>query len=104
MVLDGAVDPAASYSDQQIQQAVGFDRSLAAFFAWCRNNSQCPFASNADPRTAYNDLMTSLASHPRPTTVQGEHRALGAGEASIGIANALYSGTAGFFQLGSALN
>jgi len=104
MVLDGAIDPAVPTDDSTVTQAVGFERSLDAFFAWCRDNSSCAFARGADPRAAYDDLTRSLTDESDPATVHGEHRSLGAGEASIGVANALYSGRDGWDDLGKALN
>jgi pimeloyl-ACP methyl ester carboxylesterase len=105
MVLDGAIDPAASYDDATIRQAVGFDDSLDAFFSWCRADKACKFARGADPARAFDDLMTSIASETDPGTVQGEHRTLDIGEANIGVATALYAGkgSAGWGALSTAL-
>ena len=104
MVLDGAVDPAADYSDSALRQAVGFEHAFDAFLAWCRSDSSCEFARGGDPGRAYDSLMSSLAGESDPATVHGRHRLLGAGEASIGVVNALYSGRDGWKQLGTALN
>ena len=96
MVLDGAVDPAASYDDGTLSQAVGFDHALDAFFAWCRGDSHCAFARGADPRAAFADLFASLAGESDPAKVHGERRSLGVGEAGIGVATALYAGRDGW--------
>lgn len=104
MVLDGAIDPALSYADATLTQAVGFEKSLNAFFSWCESNSACVFARGADPRKAYDALMSSLASETDPATVAGESRSLGAGEANIGVATALYGGRDGWDPLARALN
>jgi pimeloyl-ACP methyl ester carboxylesterase len=106
MVLDGAIDPAAAYDDATIRQAVGFEHSLDAFLRWCRDNKACAFARGGDPTTAFNDLMTSITNETEPATVQGEHRTLDIGEANIGVASALYSGTGsqGWGALSVALN
>jgi pimeloyl-ACP methyl ester carboxylesterase len=106
MVLDGAVDPAAPYDEAIITQAVGFDRALDAFFSWCRSSDDCAFARGGDPKTAYADLMRSLADESIPATVDGEKRTLGIGEANIGAATALYYGNRpdGWPRLGRALN
>ena len=74
MVLDGAIDPAASYDDSTVRQAVGFERSFDAFLAWCHGNKHCAFARGGNPRTAFDDLMASIASETDPGTVHGEHR------------------------------
>ncbi|MDQ1510258.1 MAG: hypothetical protein QOG50_2102, partial [Actinomycetota bacterium] len=105
MVLDGAIDPALSSADGTIQQAVGFDRALDAFLAWCRDNSRCHFATHGNPTTALHDLTSSLDHETLPAEVDGEKRTLGPGEANIGIATALYAGRGrdGWEALGNAL-
>ena len=103
MVLDGAVDPSLSYADATISQAQGFETMLDGFFAWCRRDTRCGFARGGNPRTAFDSLTRAVAAEPTPGTVQGEQRTLGAGEFDIGVASALYSGTAGFETLASAL-
>jgi len=106
MVLDGAVDPAASYANGVILQSVGFEHALDAFFTWCRGNRDCAFARSGNPERAFDDLMQSIAGKTDPGTVQGEHRNLGIGEANIGVASALYAGNTdeGWVALGKALN
>ncbi len=106
MVLDGAIDPATSYGDATVRQAVGFERSLDAFLAWCRDDTSCKFARGANPRTAFDDLMTSIAGETDPGTVDGEQRSLDIGEANIGVATALYSGKgdSGWGALSTALS
>ncbi len=106
MVLDGAVDPAASYEDGVIQQSIGFEHALNAFLAWCRDDRDCAFARSGNPETAFDDLMQSLAGESDPGTVEGEHRELGIGEANIAVASALYAGDSddGWVALGHALN
>ena len=106
MVLDGAIDPAESYDDATVRQSQGFERSLDAFFAWCRDNRHCAFARGSDPSHAFTDLMTSIAQETDPAKVAGEHRSLDIGEANIGVATALYAGNSadGWGALGTALN
>lgn len=105
MVLDGAIDPALSSAAGTIRQAAGFDRALAAFLAWCADNSKCDFARRGNPLTAFHDLTTSLRHETLPAKVGGEKRTLGPGEANIGIATALYAGRGrdGWERLGTAL-
>ena len=104
MVLDGAIDPAESGEKSLLEQAAAFDGSLDAFFKWCRDNNDCKFARGADPSVAYDNLMTSLKSETLPGEVDGEERTLGAGEANIGVAAALYGGEDAYKDLGTALN
>ena len=103
MVLDGAVDPAQSYANGTIRQAVGFDHALDAFLAWCKNNLDCKFAHNGDPISAFADLTTMLEHETEPAELHGEKRTLGPGEANIGVATALYAGRGGWKTLGDAL-
>jgi pimeloyl-ACP methyl ester carboxylesterase len=103
MVLDGVVDPGRSYADSSIDQARSFDADLTAFFDHCRADAKCAFAGGGDPTAAYDDLARQIAAEPEPATVNGEHRTLGPGELDIGVASALYAGTAGYDELAAAL-
>jgi pimeloyl-ACP methyl ester carboxylesterase len=105
MVLDGAIDPALPAAASTIRQAVGFDRSLDAFLAWCKHSSKCRFARHGNPVSAFHDLTTSLEHETLPGKVGGEKRTLGPGEANIGIATALSAGRGrdGWERLGAAL-
>jgi pimeloyl-ACP methyl ester carboxylesterase len=103
MVLDGVVDPARSYAATTLEQAKSFDDDLSAFFAHCRADSACAFARGGDPAVAYDDLVGQIAAESEPATVDGEHRTLGPGELDIGVASALYAGSAGYDDLAAAL-
>jgi hypothetical protein len=103
MVLDGAVDPALSYADSAIGQAVSFEADLKAFFNNCRADRKCTFARGGDPARSYDDLARAIAAEPIPATVHGEHRTLGPGELDLGVASALYSGADGYGALADAL-
>jgi pimeloyl-ACP methyl ester carboxylesterase len=106
MVLDGAVDPAASYDHGVLTQAAGFEHALDAFLGWCASSSDCAFARSGNPKTAFADLMTTLTHESDPANIDGEERSLSIGEANIGVATALYSGDReqGWVALGKALN
>ena len=76
MVLDGAIDPAASYDDTTIRPSRrASTHALDAFFAWCRDNNDCAFARGGDPthRVRRPDDVDHRA-RPIPATVDGEHR------------------------------
>jgi pimeloyl-ACP methyl ester carboxylesterase len=105
MVLDGAIDPAQSYADGTIQQAVGFDHALDAFLSWCGDSSDCAFARKGDPQSAFADLAGSLENETLPAVVDHEKRTVGPDEANIAIATALYAGDGpdGWEALGKAL-
>ena len=62
LVLDGAVDPTLDKVQVNLQQAVGFESSLDAFFAWCADDGDCGFG-DGEPGTAYDRLVRR---HRRP--------------------------------------
>ena len=102
MVLDGAVDPAVDANASIIDQSRSFEHDLEAFLDHCRS-SGCGFAQGADPAVAFDSMISDLTAEPEPGTVKGEPRTLGPGEFNIGVASALYSGEAGWHDLGTAL-
>ena len=103
MVLDGAVDPARSYTGTVVQQSAGFERELQGFFADCRNDPDCGFATGGDPERAFDSLARDVDAEPQYATVHGERRILGPGEFEIGVASVLYSGHSGYGSLADAL-
>lgn len=52
LVLDGAVDPAASDFEGTKAQAIGFEGALTAFLEDCRSASDCPFTGSVDQSLA----------------------------------------------------
>ena len=90
-VLDGAVDPALPARDWQLQQAIGFETAFDAFSAACMASPGCPLSRfPGGPASAYDSLIASLRQHP----LRDGGRALGPGEAEIGVLAALYSRSA----------
>lgn len=100
MVLDGAIDPSLTYAESVLQQSVGFDRALGSFFEWCTEGVSCAFGTSGDPELDFDELMRSIDAAPVPA---GGSRALGPGEADIGVAAALYGGTPAWPTLARAL-
>jgi pimeloyl-ACP methyl ester carboxylesterase len=60
LVLDGALDPAASESDVTTAQAVGFEQALRAYLEDCLTGEDCPFTGGADD--AMSEVAALLAS------------------------------------------
>jgi pimeloyl-ACP methyl ester carboxylesterase len=91
LVLDGALDPAASASELDHIQAQGFELALKSYIATCVKSSRCPLGTSA--ATAEPKLDGWLAGlHAKP--LQGSRgRVLTAALAVGGIAAALYSPT-----------
>ncbi|MFI9269184.1 alpha/beta hydrolase [Kitasatospora sp. NPDC052896] len=70
LVLDGAIDPAADRLDSNVNQQIGFERSLEHFATDCATNhaADCPLGS--DPDTAADeaaDFLDDLRTKPLPT-------------------------------------
>jgi pimeloyl-ACP methyl ester carboxylesterase len=62
-VLDGAVDPQQDPVESSEGQAMGFERALDNFSAWCRTHrARCPIAD--DPRGAITDAIAKARVSP----------------------------------------
>ncbi len=103
-VLDGAVDPLLSSADSSLQQSVGFEKDLQAFFADCAQRTSCAFHNGGDPAAAFDALIAKIDAEPLPTGTTRRGRRLGPGEADLGIAQVLYGGTAAWPDLATALS
>ncbi len=66
-VLDGAVDPTAGETEQNLQQIKGFEDSLTTFLAQCSADSGCAFHNGGDSEDAYDQLMKSIDDSPLPS-------------------------------------
>ncbi|MGZ4678508.1 MAG: alpha/beta hydrolase [Acidimicrobiia bacterium] len=100
LVLDGALDPARSVQDVAIQQAQGFDASLARFFDWCHQRSSCAFHGGGNPKAAFDALVRKIDG----ASVAVGSRRLGPTQLDLASSALLYEGTAGFRQLASGLH
>jgi pimeloyl-ACP methyl ester carboxylesterase len=88
MVLDGAVNPAESTTQEAIVQAQGFQTDLGDFLAACVKSGSCPLGSTTQQADAeYEALKAQVAAHPE--TAKG--RELGAGLFLEGVAGGLYT-------------
>jgi pimeloyl-ACP methyl ester carboxylesterase len=63
-VLDGAVDPTASFEDNSRQQLAGFELALTAFLAACSADEDCEFHNDGDAEGAFDALMVQLDEEP----------------------------------------
>jgi pimeloyl-ACP methyl ester carboxylesterase len=100
LVLDGAIDPNLSAVEIGAEQAGGFERSLDAFLANCSANRRCPFYNAGNSAGAFDQLAAQIDAQP---LAAGGGRTLAGGEFDLGVAQALYSGRAGYPQLQQAL-
>lgn len=86
MILDGVVDTAPTGIEVAVEQARGFESALGAWADGCPSRSTCPFGPDA---LAAVDRMLALAESGLPSS--GGTRALGPGDAAIGLAYPLYA-------------
>jgi pimeloyl-ACP methyl ester carboxylesterase len=86
MVLDGAVDPTENSTDASEGQAIGFERALDNYSAWCTSTPSCEIAAN--PRGA----ITAAITNARTAPVKGDDgRVATSGLVMWAVITALYS-------------
>ncbi|MGH3483998.1 MAG: alpha/beta hydrolase [Nocardioidaceae bacterium] len=89
-VLDGAIDPALSATELNIQQAAGFQTALEAYIDYCVSSGECPLGS--DPQSAMDQLMGFLDGLDQEPLDSGDpDRPLTQSLGFYGIALPLYS-------------
>ncbi|HWB66016.1 MAG TPA: alpha/beta hydrolase [Mycobacteriales bacterium] len=90
MVLDGALDPAASSTEANLAQARGFNADLRDFLSSCVASGSCPLGSSVAAATAgVSRLLAQLTAHP----LSVGDRQLGPGEFFEGLAAGMYAPT-----------
>lgn len=88
-VLDGAVDPALSTRELNLQQAAGFETALRSYVGNCVKTSGCFLGDTVDEGVArVQAFLADLDHDPLPTD---DGRQLTEGEAFLGLALPLYS-------------
>jgi pimeloyl-ACP methyl ester carboxylesterase len=89
LVLDGALDPAASNAEVNEAQAVGFEHALRAYLENCLTGTECPFRGSADDGMAeVGRLLASVDASPLRGT---DGRMVGADTLLTAIIYPLYS-------------
>lgn len=92
LVLDGAIDPAASSFDEVRAQAKGFESALRAYLADCLGSSGCPFTGSVDEgMTQVRSMLDRVEESPIRAK---DGRQLGANTLSTAIIYPLYDATA----------
>ncbi|BDZ53870.1 hypothetical protein GCM10025870_09430 [Agromyces marinus] len=89
LVLDGAIDPAASNQEVNIAQSIGFEDALAAYLADCLAGDACPFSGSVDSAMA--EVARLLASVEQTPIRAGDGRMLGANALVTAIIYPLYT-------------
>jgi pimeloyl-ACP methyl ester carboxylesterase len=92
LVLDGALDPAASNFDVTKVQAQGFESALRAYLADCLKQKNCPFTGSVD--TGMATIASLLAAVERSPIRNSDGRELGANTLVTAIIYPLYDATA----------
>jgi pimeloyl-ACP methyl ester carboxylesterase len=88
MVLDGAIDPTVSESEQNISQLVGFDRALKNYLVDCLETQECPFTGTlARAEKQVQQLLLQIEKTPLQTD---SNRQLTIGAAITGVIMPLY--------------
>jgi pimeloyl-ACP methyl ester carboxylesterase len=90
LVLDGAVDPAATGLQLDLAQAKGFESAFGQFAAWCATQARCPLgAGGAGAVGKVTGLLTAADRHPL-VNLLGESQPANSAILLTGIAGALY--------------
>jgi len=92
LVLDGALDPAASNFEVTQVQAKGFESALRAYLKSCLTQKDCPFNGTVDD--AMNTIAQLLASVDKSPIRNSDGRELGANTLVTAIITPLYDATA----------
>jgi pimeloyl-ACP methyl ester carboxylesterase len=69
-VLDGPVDPTLDAAGVTLSQALGFERALDAFLAWCAGDRSCNFGDAGPPARTYDELRARVGADPVPAAEQ----------------------------------
>jgi pimeloyl-ACP methyl ester carboxylesterase len=89
LVLDGAVDPAASESEGTLNYVMGFESALRAYLAYCLAETDCPFTGTVEESMlTIKDLIDSLNESPISSD---DPRDLTGGALTTAIVYPLYS-------------
>ncbi len=88
-VLDGAVDPLSTSTEEGMAQAGGFEKQLTAFLAQCSKKSTCEFHNDGNSEDAIDALLLDLDANP--LVVSATRTPVTQGVAFTAIAQAMYS-------------
>lgn len=101
MVLDGAIDPKASSTEQNLTQAMGFDTAVRSFIDDCYKSADCPLDSpQAKAITQIISIYSEAARSPLPSNSQ---RSVTESLMVLGTASALYDSLSGWPKLQEAI-
>jgi pimeloyl-ACP methyl ester carboxylesterase len=104
-VLDGALDPNIPMKEQNLAQAIGFEKALTAFVKDCVTQSDCPFTGT--PAQAQATIIATLQAAattplPQKNPADGDDRIITESIIVIGVASSLYDDVDGWPKLRQA--
>jgi len=89
IVIDGAVDPNASSTEEGMNQAKGFEGQLATFLKQCDEKSTCEFHNGGKAEAAFDKLVLDL--NTTPLVVSKDRTPVNQGVLFTAVAQAMYS-------------
>jgi pimeloyl-ACP methyl ester carboxylesterase len=89
IVVDGAVDPNASSTQEGLNQAKGFEGQLSTFLKQCSEKTTCEFHNGGDAEAAFDKLVLDIDT--TPLVVSKDRTLVTQGVLFTAIAQAMYS-------------
>ena len=89
IVVDGAVDPNASSTEEGMNQAKGFEGQLATFLKQCSEKTTCEFHNGGKAEAAFDKLVLDLDA--KPLEVSKDRTPVNQGVLFTAVAQAMYS-------------
>jgi pimeloyl-ACP methyl ester carboxylesterase len=89
IVVDGAVDPNASSTEEGMNQAKGFEGQLATFLKQCSEKSTCAFHNGGKAEAAFDQLVLDIDA--TPLEVSKDRTPVTQGVLFTAVAQAMYS-------------
>ena len=89
IVVDGAVDPNASSTEEGMNQAKGFEGQLATFLKQCSEKTTCAFHNGGKAESAFDQLVLDIDT--TPLEVSKDRTPVTQGVLFTAVAQAMYS-------------
>ena len=89
IVVDGAVDPNASSTEEGMNQAKGFEGQLATFLKQCSEKTTCAFHNDGKAEAAFDQLVLDIDT--TPLEVSKDRTPVTQGVLFTAVAQAMYS-------------
>jgi pimeloyl-ACP methyl ester carboxylesterase len=89
IVVDGAVDPNASSTQEGMNQAKGFEGQLATFLKQCSERTTCEFHNDGNAEAVFDKLVLDIDS--KPLEVSKDRTMVTQGVLFTAVAQAMYS-------------